>query len=36
MRVNSYAQVTGGVNLLDMTGNMGAMGDTSKTSAAPL
>lgn len=36
MRVNSYAEVTGGVYLLDMTENMGAMGDTSKISTAPL
>lgn len=35
MRVNSHAQVTEGVCSPDMTGNVGAMGDTSKLSTAP-
>lgn len=36
MRVNSHAQVTEGVCSLDMTGNVGAMGDTSKLSTVNL
>lgn len=35
MRVNSHVEVMEGVYFLDMTGNVGAMGDTTKISTAP-
>lgn len=34
MRVNSHAEVTEEVFFMDMTGNVGSMGDTSKISTA--
>lgn len=35
MSVNSHAEVMEGVYSVDMTGNVGAMGDNSKISTAP-
>lgn len=35
MSMNSHAEIMEGVYLLDMTGNVGAMGDTSQISTAP-